>query len=222
MHDFPQSPMDRRIDELGLEDRIRSDADAEAYVGALIDKFGLDKEWFSKLSVFRLRLAHEEYLAISDSSKRVSEASVRVAFNSLMDEWNTPAWTRISSVDELHVFRIVMSLVANPGSVSRLPDGSVASTCRPVEAVYLMSMLDSQRGIPPQLREKLRNPEWLASIPKKLQMANIPSIHTAPLISGDTKRAIEYMAARSKYFASRSDQEIIKQIDKVLSALAIP
>jgi hypothetical protein len=159
MSTFSLSPMDRKIDELGAEGRIQSEDDAKSYVQALVDKLGFEKRGLPQLSDLKAHLAHAEYMSLTDPSKRVPEALVADAFNELMDEWRTPAWTRVNNVGEMHAFRVVMSLFVNPRSVSRLPDGNIATTCRPVEAVYLVWPLHSQMGIPSVLREKLRVPD---------------------------------------------------------------
>src|SRR5580704_17637922 len=49
MTQLPISPVDRKIDELGVEDRIQSEDDANSYVQALIDRVGFEKKGLSQL-----------------------------------------------------------------------------------------------------------------------------------------------------------------------------
>jgi hypothetical protein len=218
MTQLPLSPVDRKIDELGVEDRIQSEDDANSYVQALIDRVGFEKKGLSQLGEFKAHLAHAEYLSVTNPSRRLPEALVAGAFNELMREWGTPPWTHINNDDEMHAFRVVMSLIANPRSVSRLPDGTIATTCRPVEAVYLLWLLDYQMGIPPGLREKLGEPEWTASLPEKLEIKTSPVLR-AEAGPSDAKRRLEYLAARSKYFSKYSTEEATTRIARILSTL---
>jgi hypothetical protein len=219
MAQFPLLPLDRKIDELGVEGRIQSEDDANSYVQALVDRLGFEKKGLPQLSEFKAHLAHAEYMSVANPSKRVPEALVAEAFNDLMGEWGAPSWTRINSVYELHAFRVVMSLIMNPKSVSRLPGGNVSTTCRPVEAVYLLWLLDYQMGIPPALREKLADPGWLASLPQNFA-AKPPAMRQADALgSDDSKRRLEYLSSRSKYFAQYSIEEAATRIARILSTL---
>jgi hypothetical protein len=101
MAEFPLSPADRKIDELGAEGRIHTEADAQYYVQAFLYKLGVNKESMGQIETFKLRLARAEYLAVKDPSNRIPEALVADAFNRLMDDWGTPTWTRINNVDEI-------------------------------------------------------------------------------------------------------------------------
>lgn len=219
MSQLPLLPMDRKIDELGVEQRIQSEADAALYVQALIDRVGFEKKGLPQLSEFKAHLAHAEYLSVENPARRVPEALVANAFNELMGEWATPAWTHINNVSELHAFRVVMSVIANPRSVSRLPDGTVATTCRPVEAVYLLWLLDYQMGIPPALRERLHDPKWIASLPQTLEIKTSPVVRADTEAPSDAKRRLEYLGRRSMYFSRYSAKETTARIARILSTL---
>jgi len=214
--------MDRKIDDLGAEGRIQSEDDARSYVQALSDRLGLEKKGLQQLSDFKLRLAHAEYVSLTNPSKRVPEPLVADAFNKLMDEWRMPTWTRVNSVLEIHAFRVVMSVIVNPKSASRLPDQNIATTCRPVEAVYLIWLLDSQIRIPPALREKLRIPGWLEGVPRNLEIKSPPLLRaSAGNLSEDGKRRLAYLGRRSKYFSQHSSEEATKRISQILTVVDV-
>jgi hypothetical protein len=137
-------PEDRQIDELGAPERIRTEADARVYVEALVKRWD-PNETNPHLDEFEERLAQAEYAAVRDPNKLIPESQVAKTFNRLMDEWEMPAWTRVS-VPELHALRLTYVLSVYPRSVARLPDKSIAPSCRPTEALFLLHMLDFRGG----------------------------------------------------------------------------
>lgn len=215
------SPLDRRIDELGAEARIQTEDDARLYVQAISDRLGLEKKNVRELSALKLRLAHEEYLSVKNPSKRIPEARVADAFNSLMHEWKMPAWTRVQNAREMHAFRVVMSAIANPISASRLPDGNIAPTCRPVEAIYLIWLLNLQMGISPALREKLRAPGWLEGVPHTIEVSGPPVLRADARDPSGAKRTLEYLNRRSMYFSRQSTEKATKRIARILNILSV-
>ena len=132
--DFPLDPTDKKIDELGSETLIRSESDVQVYIDALLEKFRITEERVPGLQKFKSRLVLAEYEAVLGPKKRIPESTVSDTFNKLMDEWNTPQWTRIT-VTELHAFRMLMSRYLFPKSATRLPDGQIAHDSRPLEAL---------------------------------------------------------------------------------------
>src|SRR5467141_4836589 len=101
-------PEDRQVDELGAPDHIRAEADARAYVDALVKRWD-PNETNAHLPEFEERLARAEYAAVRNPEKRIPEAQVAKTFNGRMDEWQMPGWVHIS-VAELHAFRIPYAL----------------------------------------------------------------------------------------------------------------
>jgi hypothetical protein len=221
MPDLPRSPIDKRIDELGAESRILSEADAETYIGALLEKFDLDETRLPGLGTLKSSLAKAEYAAIRDPSKRIPEAMVVHVFNELMAEWNSPDWTRISS-DELHVFRIVVSMALYPRSVSRSPDGSLSHDCRPVEALYLIYLLQSRGGVSLDLRVKVQSGEWPKAVPRQLESLGPSVVRLKSEGSpAEAQRLREYLTARARYFADHPGSGLRTEVDNLFGKLLI-
>ncbi len=149
----------RQIDELGVPDHIRTEADARAYIEALVKRWRPSEKDLPGVTQFEDRLAHAEYDAIHDPQRRIPESLVAKIFNGLVDQWGTPASSRIS-LEELHAFRIVYSSLLYPRSVLRLPDGSIAPDCRPSEALLLLDLLNFNGGVQPWLRKDVRARHW--------------------------------------------------------------
>src|ERR1700675_3156688 len=148
MNEFPLSVIDRKIDALGDEHRIRSEEDATAYVEALIEKFHIDDNSLPGLAEFKSKLVRAEFSAVLHPENRIPENVVGKIFNQLMDELRMPSWTRVSP-QEVHAFRATRSLALYPKSVTRLPDGNLPQNCRPVEALYLLYLLHGNMGVQP-------------------------------------------------------------------------
>jgi len=142
---------DRQVDELGSH--IRTEADAKAYVEALM------KRWAPRETIpteYEERLARAEYAAVHNPEKLIPESQVANAFTRLMDKWGMPAWTHVS-VPELHALRVSYASTVYPKSVPRLPDETIAPSCRPTEALFLLHMLDARKGLPQGQDNRQRN-----------------------------------------------------------------
>jgi hypothetical protein len=206
--DWPD-PRIGRIDELGAADHIHSEADARAYVDALIEQWGRNEKELPGAAQLVDRLARAEYAAIREPQKRIPESLVAKTFNGLMNEWQMPSWTRIS-VEELHAFRIVESSLYSR-SVARLPDGSIAPDCRPTEALLLLDQLNFNGGVQPWVRERVRARHFPWNLLKRFEwrrpIQQRPSqpveYHLAPLPANPLSRQMDkYDAAKRNYFAS--------------------
>jgi len=149
---LPFSQVDRQIDFLGAESNIQSNSDAQVYIDAILAKYHINTASVPGLAPLMHRLAKAEYSALGDPSKRIPESLLTSTFNGLMDEWGEEPWTRIT-VEDFHGFHRLKAGTLIPYSVSRNADGSVADSCRPVEAVYLLYLLSIERaGVSGELR----------------------------------------------------------------------
>ena len=233
-HAPPKTPSaylepDRRLDELGRSDHIRTEADAKAYVGAFWERWD-PKETNPHLAEFEERLARAEYAAVRNPHKLIPESRVVKTFNKLMDEWQMPSWTRIS-VPELHVFRFNPATALYPQSVARLPDQSIAPSCRPTEAVLLIFLLGYGGGnvaTLPEIREQLRirnsHFPWsfLRQVKELFSTPDIPSVAFPPSTPPEReRREAQYMACRDKYFASHPIS-FDAVVNEVFAQLGIP
>jgi hypothetical protein len=160
-------PEDRQVDELGAPDHIRTEADARAYIEALVKRWD-PRETNPHLAEFEEWLAQAEYVDVRDPKKLIPESQVAKTFNRLMDEWEMPSWTRVP-MPELHAFRTTYASAVYPRSVARLADGSIAPGCRPTEALLLLHILDFTGGIPPNIREQVRDSRFPWSLLKRLK-----------------------------------------------------
>jgi len=220
MSDFPLSAIDRKIDALGAGDRIHSEEDVRAYVDALLEKFQLDENKLPGLIEFRSRLINSEFSAVLHPESRIPESLVGQVFNELMDEWQMPAWTRVS-VAEVHPFRVTMSLALYPNSVSRLPNGNLPPDCRPVEALYLLYLLHANMGIQPELREAIRTGRLPAQDALALPSTGVSELRPSRKSSVELQRLREYSAALSAYFTAHPDFKLQDEVARFLIRLGI-
>ena len=220
MGDFPLSPIDRRIDALGAESKVRSEDDARAYVDALLEKFQVDERRLPGVMQFRTNLVHAELSAVLHPENRIPEALVGQIFNELMDELGMPIWTRITP-EELHAYRVTMSLALYPGSVSRLPDGNLARTCRPVEALYLLYLLHANMGVPPELREAIRSGRYPTNDARALPPVGVYGLQPSRRSPIESQRLREYRAALGAYFAAHPDFRFENQVARFFARLRI-
>jgi hypothetical protein len=194
-------PVDRQIDDLGVPERIRTEADALAYVEILVKRWGPSPKELPDLAEFEQRLARAEYAAVRNPEKRIPESQVAKVFNQLMDEWQMPRWTRIS-VSELHVFRWHYATAIYPRSVLRLPDESIAPNCRPTEALLLLHFLTTEGSVPPAMRKIARDSTFPWTFLKYLEPSSWRNPPENPPESGLGPKYMEFSNCRDKYFAS--------------------
>jgi hypothetical protein len=145
-------PEDRQVDELGAPDHIRTEADARAYVEALVKRWD-PRETNPHLAEFEERLAQAEYVAVRDPKKLIPESKVAKTFNQLMDEWEMPSWTRVPMA-ELHAFRTTYASAVYPRSVARLADRSIAPGCRPTGHYSSCTYWISPEAFPPTFESR--------------------------------------------------------------------
>ncbi len=199
---------DRQIDELGAADHIRTEADARAYVDALMKRWD-PNETNPHLAEFEERVARAEFAAVRNPEKRIPESQVTKTFNRLMDEWQMPGWAHIS-VAELHAFRITAASAVYPRSIARLPDGRIALDCRPTEALFLLYMLDFSGGVPPQIRQQVRETHFPWNVLKRFKWSRPamnpiePGPHPAPPNPESLQRH-KYSTLRANYFSRHPD-----------------
>src|SRR6266478_9556491 len=217
--DYPLSPIDKNIDRLGEPSHMTSEADAEAYVNALLEKFRLDESVMLEMGEFKRRLVRAEFSSVQDPEKRIAEGKVADVFNGLMDEWQTPDWTRVSPA-ELHAFRVTMSLGLYPKSVTRLPDGSVSAFCRPVEALYLIYLLHANMGVSAELHDAIKAGRWTERDQHILPAQGSVRLGTAN-IAVDARRLHEYRAALNTYLAAHPNHQFQTLVDKLFARLGI-
>ncbi len=221
---YAATPDLRQIDELGVPDHIRTEADARAYIEALVKRWGPGETKYPDLTEFKERLAQAEYAAVRDPERWIPESQVAKTFNRLMDEWGMPAWTRVS-VPELHAFRTSYALTVYPRSVARLPDESIAPSCRPTEALFLLHMLDSREGIPPEIKEEVRESRFPWSILKRLRWSRPAErpveygLH--PAHTPESLQRNEYIDLRRKYIASHPAINFESEVSDIFSQLGI-
>lgn len=219
---YAATPDLRQIDELGDPAHIQTKADARAYIEALVKRWGAHETNYPDLTD---RLARAEYAAVRNPERLIPESQVAKTFNRLMDEWGMPLWTRIS-VPELHAFRINYALTVYPRSVARLPDESIAPSCRPTEALFLLHMLDFTEGIPPDIREEVRESNFPWSILKRLKWSRPerpiePGLHPAYTSTPENLHRNEYIGLRRKYFATHPAISFETEVADIFSQFGI-
>lgn len=159
------------IDDLGAPERIRTEADAKAYMDAV---------WFKSdtKSDLAIALARAEYAAVHDQQKLIPESRIVKTFNAQMDEEQMPGWTHVS-VEELHYLRLAWACAGYYQSVGRLPDGSLAPACRPVEAIRLYQQLVALGGVQVYVRDAVRQHHFPWNTLKELHLWH-PAVWTPP------------------------------------------
>jgi hypothetical protein len=237
----PVTPADRQVDTLGAESNIHSIQDVDTYINALIQnyktelsqRFGVMDADLYRFGPIESRIAAAEYAAVGDHSKRIPEKFVASAFNGLMDEWNTPPWTRIS-IEELHAYRTQLAIIRYPASVARDDEGNLSDSCRPVEAVLLLYRLERNRGISPGLRELVKSGKFNYSAARPVS----PGASNTRLVLGSyvgdemlrnaeadraaaLEREREYTSARHAYFLAYPNIDPVDYIERLLDLLHI-
>jgi hypothetical protein len=214
---LPLSPVDRRIDLLGVATNIHSEADAVTYIDAILAKGNINATSVPGLPPLVHRLAVSEYAAISDPSKLIPEARITDTFNQLMDEWGEQSWTHVS-VEDFHRFHRFKAGSLIPYSVSRNADGTVADTCRPVEAVYLLYMMSIERGMQSGPRPSMADD--FGTKPLLVDMANsrLRLGHPDPDVA---RRNVEYIKTRNSWLQSHFNFSFVEDIGHLLDTLHI-
>ena len=220
MSKFPLSFTDRKIDELGAEARIQTEADAEAYVGAFLEKFKLDEVEPRLIDMWKARLARAEFDAVRHPQKRVPEEVVAEAFNQLMERWKAPAGTRVS-LDELRVLRTAISIQVYPQSMPLVADGQVSRSCRPTEALYLFYLLQARGGLPVELKDVARTGKWPNTVATDQESPVPLMVRPNIMSSAEAIRLSAYFAARASYFAHQPDDSFQKEVDELFRKFQI-
>jgi hypothetical protein len=206
MNEFPRSAIDKKVDKLGAE--ILSEEDAQAYVEALAERFGLDETQLPGSDKLKLRLARAEFAAVREPSRRIPEAKVADVFNEWMDEMDAPKWAR-ASVSQVHNLRLGVAKVLLPHVVDRSSQGDILNTVRPAEAIYLLWLVEFQFRTPPLPDTGERS----SSAPRPFE-ASRPTRETL-------QRLHSYETARQKYFNRQLGAELQLQVMKLFDALGL-
>jgi hypothetical protein len=226
--DYAISPKEQQIDELGVPEHIRTEADARAYVEALV-KIWDPGETNPHLAEFEDQLARAEFAAVRDPQKLIPESQIVKTFNHLMDEWQMPGWAHIS-VPELHAFRVPYACGLYPRSVARLPDGTIAPSTRPTEALFLLHMLDSNGGIAPYLRDYIRQTRFPWNALKRFKLWHPvpiptrlpPGLYARSLSEPEDFQLTKYDQLRRCYFDRHPDAASFEHIvNELFSQLGI-
>jgi hypothetical protein len=141
-----------RIDVLA--GAIHSEEDARAFVDEMGKAFAEELP-YDLTAPLRARVAKAEYAAVTDGSKLIPEQRVVEAWNRWVTDINAPAEARMT-VAEFHLLRENRRLSStdtwsheyrslwNLSNIYALkPNGRVADSCRPVEALLLLHQIDS-------------------------------------------------------------------------------
>jgi hypothetical protein len=131
-----------RINELAAPANITSEESAESYVSVLASQWQMGGSTYADV---RRRLARAELAAIQDSRRRVSADLVAEAFNRLMVEFGAPDSMHISAC-RVRRFRYNYAqpparAFIYPNMFARADDGALSPDCRPVEALFLLYIL---------------------------------------------------------------------------------
>jgi hypothetical protein len=130
------------INKLADSANIISEESAESYVSALASQWQMSGSTYADV---RQRLARAELAAIQDSRRRVSADLVAEVFNRLMVEFGAPQSMHISG-SEVRRFRynyaqLPARAFIYPNMFARADDGTLSPDCRPVEALFLLYIL---------------------------------------------------------------------------------
>ena len=231
-HAPPEAPSayleeDRRVDELGRPGHIRVEADAKTYVEALVKRWN-GGEKSPDVTEFEERLARAEYVAVRSPEKLIPEERVAETFDRLVDQWELPSWPHVT-ISELHALRLLYAPAIYPNAVIRLPDKSIAPRCRPTEALFLLYLLDSNGGIPPEIREQVRDsrfPWRLLRQTRELLSARAYQrinyeLYPTPCTARGAIQFLRYKNCRDKYFASHSFS-FDAVVNEIFAQLGIP
>jgi hypothetical protein len=118
------------------------------------------------------------------------------------------------------------AIIIYPNSVARLPDQSIAPGCRPTEALFLLYLLNSKGGIPPELREQVRDSHFPWSLLKRIRSARPapkpiePGLHPARQ-TPELRQEVAYMTFQRKYSASHP-VSFENVVNDVFAQLGIP
>jgi len=211
------SPVDRKIDELGAETRIRSHKDAEAYIEALVKRFGLDEARLPDLDELKSRLARAEYAAVHEPSRRISEARVANVFDKWMGEMSAPKWAR-TSVSQVRDLRLGVAKILLPHVIRRSPQGDIPDTVRPAEAIYLLWLLEFQFRSPHTTEGAALNPNT-AGMPDRTE--SLRPFHASRPTGETLQRQHSYETARENYFNRHSGAELQLRVTQLFDTLGI-
>jgi hypothetical protein len=161
LHQQPEPELQRRAAEVredtrqaaihinDLADNIHSEADAQAFVDAVAERFTSDQfqSWMTR--AIRQRVAHAEYQAVSNPAQSIPEQHVVDVWNTYVRELDASEET-LATVAEIHNLRDGMytatqsvwkkggqQLWTIPGIYAVGADGKVAGGCRAVEALKI-------------------------------------------------------------------------------------
>src|SRR5205814_1585558 len=145
-----------------------------------------------------------------DKKKWVSESQLKDAHDTLLRAYGIPEFGL--TIQQIHNFRLRQSLLY-PKMYSRRQDGSIEEKCRPLEAAYLLFLIDfdfqsagadpAAQGVPPTLP------------PPK----NFAATHISVSVDVLSEREMKYRRARANFFSSASQKTIDELMLSLLSKL---
>ena len=140
-----------RVNDLAVN--IHSEADARALVDAVAEQLGGDSSgWIAATT--RHRVAHAEFLAVSDPAHLIPEERIVNVWNEYVREIDAPEESLVT-LAEIHNLRDAMvvtdqriweraqlqSIWTAPGIHALKADGSMAEGCRAIEALKILHAL---------------------------------------------------------------------------------
>ena len=180
-----------------LASHINSEADARAFVDSVAEMFAdsLPPSWAT--GGIRERIAHAEYEAVSDPSRRIPEQRIADVWNKYIREIGASE-EAIVTVAEIHSMRDGMFAVGQvlwsrgPGrnawtipSIYAVGDnGKVAEGCRAIEALRILHDLDRMFDNLRSARERLRKGVVLSDAIKKSLENQKPNQKTSARLEG--------------------------------------
>jgi hypothetical protein len=195
----------KRINRLASPDAITSELASREYVDALASHWGLVDPSFDEL---KIELARLEFASLQNSRATISEENVARSFNLLMTELRAPERMRLTRM-QVHTFRRNLLLINEgtfvyPNMFARRGDGTIDDNCRPVEALFLIFLL--QYGPNFEASQSLT-----ASRPGK----EAASLSRGTLV-GSRPRESRYASATDYYSQRHKVSEFAELLDRTL------
>jgi hypothetical protein len=175
----------RKLDAAASADHIKSETDALRYVNVLSGLYQFKEIEPQRLDSMKKKLAAAEWEAVSHQAAWITEMQVAAAFNKLVERYGHPEF-KIGE-REVHSERMRLSALY-PHMFGRKPDGSIEPLCRPVEAVYVLFLLDFQ-----------------AQFADDTRPTRTPGLSIDPVLSA---HASEYRKARMQFLRTHSVADI--------------
>jgi hypothetical protein len=216
-----------------LAGNIHSEADARAFVDAVVERLTGNQHQSWTTRGIRHRVAHAEYEAVSDSSRLIPEQRIVDLWNEYVREIDAPEETLVTGA-EVHnlrdaIYTASQSMWKRGGFTQQLwtipnvyavdSDGKVAGGCRAIEALKIFHDMFYFFQNVQAARERVQKGVLVSDLASQRQRDATPRPQTVRAELRATRNANPVLLAERRYVQAHSERDYRRLLERLFAEL---